>query len=95
MRETEDSQPLAVKPVGVAVVGETPSLTGESAGETHGVVECTQTHPPGSQHLTGHNPLVRSERNDGKWGKSQASGTVPSLTPSPHTAHNCPALVNT
>ena len=38
------------QPVGVAVVGETPSLTGESVGETHRVLEHTQTHPPGNQH---------------------------------------------
>ena len=31
--------------VGVeAAAGETPSLTGEFAGETHRVLECTQTH---------------------------------------------------
>ena len=33
-------------PVGVEVaVGETPSLTGEVVGETHRVLEHTQTHP--------------------------------------------------
>ena len=31
--------------MGVAV-GETPSLTGESTGGAHGVLECTQAHPP-------------------------------------------------
>ena len=39
--------------MGVAVVGETPSLTGESAGGTHGVLGYTQTHPPGNQHQKG------------------------------------------
>ena len=35
-------------PVGVEVAaGETPSLTGEFVGETHRVLECTHTHPPG------------------------------------------------
>ena len=38
------------KPVGIAAVGETPSLTGEFIGETHRVLEGTQTHPPGNQH---------------------------------------------
>ena len=33
--------------------GETPSLTGEFTGETHGVLECTQTHPPQNQHQEG------------------------------------------
>ena len=35
------------------VAGETPSLTGEFIGETHRVLECTQTHPPGSQRQKG------------------------------------------
>ena len=38
-------------PVGVeAAVGETPSLTGKFIGETHRILECTQTHTPGNQH---------------------------------------------
>ena len=36
--------------MGDAVVGEMPSPTGEFVGETHRVLECTQTHPPGNQH---------------------------------------------
>ena len=36
--------------MGVAAVGETPSLTGEFVGETHRVLEHTQTHPPGNWH---------------------------------------------
>ena len=36
--------------VGVAAAGETPSLTGEFIGETHRVLECTQTEPTGNQH---------------------------------------------
>ena len=47
------SKPLTEKPVGVEVVGETPSLTGEFIGEIHRVLECTQTHPPGNQHHKG------------------------------------------
>ena len=39
--------------MGVKVAGETPSLTGEFVGETHMVPECTQAHPPGSQHQSG------------------------------------------
>ena len=39
--------------MGFAAVGETPSLTGEFAGETHRVLECTQTHPPENQHQKG------------------------------------------
>ena len=41
------------KPVGVVVVGETNSLTGEFVGVIHRVLELTQTHPPGNQHHKG------------------------------------------
>ena len=34
---------------GEAAAGETPSLTGEFVGETHRVLERTQTHPLGNQ----------------------------------------------
>ena len=40
-RENKDSKPLTVKTVGVAAVGELPSLTGEFVGETHRVLEST------------------------------------------------------
>ena len=40
----------AIKPVGVAVTGETLSLRGEFLGETHRVPESAQNHPPG-KHL--------------------------------------------
>ena len=39
----EASKPLTEKTVGVVVVGETPSLTGEFVEETHRGLECTQT----------------------------------------------------
>ena len=52
----------------------------------HRVLECTQTHPPGNQHLKRHNSLVGSEGSVRKWDKSQASGIVPSPTPPPQTA---------
>ena len=45
--------PPPKKPVGVVVVEETPSLTGEFVGGTHRVLECTQAHPPGNQHQKG------------------------------------------
>ena len=53
VQETKISKPLTEKPVGIAVVGETPSLTGEFVGETHGVLECTQAHPHRNQHQKG------------------------------------------
>ena len=40
-------KPLTKKSVGVEAAGETPSLTREFVGGAHGVLECTQTHPPG------------------------------------------------
>ena len=41
-------------PVGIEVAAvETPNLTGESVGETHRVLECTQAHPPRNQHQKG------------------------------------------
>ena len=39
--------------MGVVETGDTPSLTGEFGGETHRVLECTQTLAPGSQYQTG------------------------------------------
>ena len=48
-------------PVGVEVAaGETPSLTGEFVGETHSVLERTQTHPPGEAAPEGPNLIVGS-----------------------------------
>ena len=38
--------------MGVAAAGQTPSLTGEFVGETHRVLEGTQTHPE-NQHQKG------------------------------------------
>ena len=35
------------------MLGETPSFTGQFIGETHGVLEHTQTQPPGNQHQKG------------------------------------------
>ena len=47
-------KPLIETHVGVeAAAGETPSLTGEFVGETHRVLERTQTHPPRKQHQRG------------------------------------------
>ena len=40
-------------PVGIVAVGETPSLIGESIGETHRALERAQTHPFGNQHQKG------------------------------------------
>ena len=47
------SKLLTEKTCGVVAAGETPSLTGEFIGETQRVLQCTQTHPPWSQHQKG------------------------------------------
>ena len=39
--------------MGIEVAGETPSLTGEFIGETHSVLEHTQTQPPVNQDQKG------------------------------------------
>ena len=39
--------------MGVEVTGNSPRLTGEFVGETHRVLECTQTHSPGKRHQKG------------------------------------------
>ena len=43
--------------MGVDVIGETSSLTGEFLGDTHRILEHTQDHPPGNQHQKGTIPL--------------------------------------
>ena len=52
-REIEPQNLRLKTPVGVEAVGETPSLTGELVGETHRVLECTQTHTPENQNQEG------------------------------------------
>ena len=52
-REIEPRNLRLKKPVGVAAVGEAPSLTEEFVGETHRVLGCTQTHTPGNRHQKG------------------------------------------
>ena len=84
----------------VVAVGETPSLTGEFVGETHMVLECTQTHPPRESAPQGPNLLVGSRGSDWKPAESPASGIVPFQTPPHNAAPQCsdvggPALANT
>ena len=88
-------------PVGDEVTaGETPSLTGEFAGETHRGLELTQTHQPRNQHQKGPIWLWVVGESDWNWAESRASATATSCTPPPHTVQQCsnvgcPALVNT
>ena len=53
MQGNKASKPLTEKTVGVEGAGETPSLTEEFVGQTHRVLEHTQTHQPRNQHQKG------------------------------------------
>ena len=64
----------------VVAWGETPSLTGEFIGETHSVLERTQSQPPGNQHRKGPICLWKAREMT----ESQI-GIVPSQTPPPQT----------
>ena len=86
--------------MGIAVVEETPSLTGEFVGETHRVLECTQTHPPSNQHQKGQICLWVA----GEVTESQPRAKQVALFPLrtlPHIQHHnaatvsCPTLANT
>ena len=75
-----------------AAVGETPRLTGEFAGETHRVLECTQTHLPGNQHQKG--PLclwVAGEVTEDQQ-RAEQEALFP-LGPLPHIQHHNAALL--
>ena len=80
-------KPLAVKTCGVCGGGNIPSLTRKYFGETHRILECTQAHPPGNQHLKGHNLLVGSERSDWKWVRAKQAALF-ALWPLPHRQHH-------
>ena len=95
-----DAKRLLETPVGgEEAAGETPSLTGEFAGETHRGLERTQTHPPGNKHQKG--PIYLSA--EGEVTENQPRVDQVALfpqTPSPHIVPQCsdvgcPALANT
>ena len=76
------------EPVGVAAAGETPSLKGEFVGETHRVLECTQTHPPMTQHQEGPICLWVVEEVTESWWRAQQASLFP-LRPLPQKqCHN-------
>ena len=75
--------------VGVAVVGETPSLTGEFIGEIHKVLEHTQNHPPRNQHQKGPICLwVVVEVTESQWRTEQVV-LFPLRPPPQRTAPQC------
>ena len=63
-------------------LGETPSLTGEFIGETHRVLECTQTYPPWNQHQKGPICLWIVEEVTESWWRAKKEALFP-LGPSP------------
>ena len=76
----------------VKAVGETPSLTGEFIGETHRVLECTQTHPPGNQHQKGPTCLsVVEEVTESRLRVEQAA-LFPLRLPLPHKQRHNAAM---
>ena len=86
--------------MGVAAAGETASLTGESIGGAHQVLECTQAHLPRNKHqghtLKGTIYLWKAGEVTESKSESQPSGIVPSLTPPPMQCDmGCPTLANT
>ena len=90
------SKNLTEKPVGIAAARETPSLIGEFVGETHGVLECIQNHPPWNQHQKGPICLwVAEEVTESQQRAEQVALFL--LEPLPYIPNNmnCPTLVNT
>ena len=89
------------KPVGIAAVRKTPSLTGVFIGETHRVLERTQTHPPThpprNQHQKGPICLWVSEEVTESLPRAEQAALFP-LRPLPllqcRSNMDCFALVN-
>ena len=67
--------------------GETPSLTGEFAGETHRVLEHTQAHPPGNQHQKGTICVWVVEEVTESQLRAEQGALFP-LRPLPHIQHH-------
>ena len=83
--------------MGLVKAGKTLSLTGKSVGEAHGVLECTQAHPLGNQHLKRHNLMweVREVTESGMRGEQVLSLTLPLQKAPQQSKEGCPTLVNT
>ena len=75
--ETKDSKPLAVRSVGVPKALKSPSLTDESVGEAHGMLEHTQSHASASHHVKGQNPLVGSKKSDERRARTEQEALFP------------------
>ena len=73
-----------------AAVGETPSLKGEFVGETHGVPEHTQTHPPRNQQQKGPICLWVAGEVTESWQRAEQAVLFP-LSPLPHRQYHSAA----
>ena len=74
------------------MVGDTPSLTGEFIGETHKVLECTQTHTPRNQHQKGPICLWVVAGGTESWQRAEQAALFP-LAPLPHVqCHDAAAM---
>ena len=69
--------------MGVEAVGEISSLTGEFLGETHRVLECTQTNPPRNQHQKCPVCLWVARKVTENWQRVEQVSLFP-LRPLPH-----------
>ena len=74
-----------------AAVGETPRLTGEFIGETHRVLESTQTHTPGNQHQKGPICLWVAGEVTENWQRAEQVALFP-LRPLAHIKHHNTAM---
>ena len=70
-------------PVEVEVAGETPGLTGEFIGETHRVLERTQTLPPRNEHQKGPICLWVTREVTENWQRAEQMALFP-FGPLPH-----------
>ena len=68
-------------------VGDTPSHTGEFIGETHRVLEHTQTHVPGNQHQKGPICFWIAEEVTESQPRTEQAALFP-LGPLPHIQHH-------
>ena len=78
----------------VEAAGETPSLTEQFVGETHGVLERTHTNLLGSQHQKGPICLWVVEEVTESWTRAEQVTLLP-LGPLPHRQRHSSTLVNT
>ena len=81
------SKPLIEKTCGGLWWGEAPSLTGEFVGDTHRVLEHTQTHSPRNQHQKGPICLWVAEEVTESWQRAEQVALFP-LWPLPHIQHH-------